>query len=251
MNKQQEAEKYLFKQFLESYSEMPIGSEEFKDRPDVIYTTSEGKTIGIEITECIYDENAKKKKENQIKFNYEIIAQLEAKLPFKFVLDIELNNDIKLKRKKSVIKEVLDFCTEEFIDLNTFLPIQYENLDLDWNILDNKIKEQIIASNYRKLPPEILNICITRNDKLEKSTHFESTFGMVPNFSKKDLEKILDKKNKALKNYMTCNQYWLLIVEGWDFYSYFGSIEIINEIKTEFDKILIFRRFTNEVVSIK
>ena len=41
MNKKEE--EYLFKQFLENYSEMPVGTKEFKDRPDVIYTTTEGK----------------------------------------------------------------------------------------------------------------------------------------------------------------------------------------------------------------
>lgn len=255
MNKQQqeEEEKYLFQQFLECYLEMPVGSEEYTDRPDVIYTTSEGKTIGIEITECIYDEPAKKKKEDQITFNYDVIAQLEDKLLFKFILDIELNSEIRLKknRKDFVIRDIIKFCKEEFNNLKTFEPKQFENMDIDWNSLDDKSKLLILAANYRKLPPEILNICITRNDNIEKSTHSESAFGVIPNFSDIDLNKILTAKHRSLKNYKTCDEQWLLIIEGNDFYSDFKEINIQNSINTDFQKIFIYRRLNSEVVTVK
>ena len=251
MNRQEE--EYHFKQFVENYSEMPVGNTEFKDRPDVIYTTSEGRTIGIEITECIYDEKAKKKNEDQIKFNNDVIKKLENKLPFNFILNIEINSEIQIKQrnKNSIIDKLVTFCCKEFQQISANNTITYENLDIDWNNLDSEIKQIMLNQNHRELPPEITEISITRFDELEKSDHLESSFGSVPSFKKEDLEKILVKKNKTLKNYTKCDEHWLLIIEGWDFYAYFSDIELIPEIDTEFDKILMFRRWTKEVISIK
>ncbi|WP_411810667.1 hypothetical protein ACLB9Y_10310 [Chryseobacterium scophthalmum] len=232
---------------------MPVGKYEMSDKPDVIYTTSDGKIIGIEITECIYNQIYKGNREFQTKFNNDVIVQLESKLPFKFILDIELNNEFKIKQssRKRVINELVEFCIKEFSSITSYIPIYFENLHIDLNEIDVQNINQILAAGYRNLPIEISNICLTRNDDIGNSTHSEIAFVMVPDFTDEYLNKILEKKNSALKNYKPCDEQWLLIIEDWDLYSYFKEINISDNIITDFNKVFMYRRLTSEVINIK
>jgi hypothetical protein len=54
--------------FQEKYKDMPAGKVEFDDKPDVIVTLPTGEIIGIELTECVYDETLMRESEYQIKF---------------------------------------------------------------------------------------------------------------------------------------------------------------------------------------
>ncbi|OBW41983.1 hypothetical protein AB670_01634 [Chryseobacterium sp. MOF25P] len=246
-------EKYIFERFQETYKNMPKGIPDFSDKPDIIFTSENSDVIGIELTECIYDQNMMGKSEFQIKFNNDVVEKLAGYIPFKFTLDIELDNEfpIKQNQRKLVIDKLIKFCNEEFINLKSYESIRYENLDIEWTNLSMIIKDSILALGYRKLPKGILNLCMTRNDNLKKSTHFESKFGIVPDFTDKELNRILSKKHEALLKYNNCDQQWLLIVEGWDFYSYIGDVNIKNEIITNFDKIFMYRRLTSEIIIIK
>ncbi|KUJ53494.1 hypothetical protein AR685_03660 [Chryseobacterium sp. JAH] len=212
---------------------MPLGTAEFGDAPDVTYRLPSGKIIGIEITEAVYDEKSIGSREGQIKFNYDVIEKLKDELPFKFVIDITLNTKIKLKQnnRKLVIENLKKFCVKEFASLNSYETIHFENLELDWSDLNNEIKKQLLAQGYRKLPIEISTIAITRNDNITNSTHMESTFGVIPDFTDENLDKILAKKNNSLKKYKLCDEQWLLIIEGWDFYSYYQEINITKKLQ--------------------
>ena len=117
--------------------------------------------------------------------------------------------------------------------------------------LNNEIKKQLLAQGYRKLPIEISTIAITRNDNITNSTHMESTFGVIPDFTDENLDKILAKKNNSLKKYKLCDEQWLLIIEGWDFYSYYQEINITKKITTCFDRVFMYRRFSSEVSMLK
>ena len=232
---------------------MPIGEPEFVDAPDVIYKIPNGKIIGIEITEAIYDEESVGKREGQIKFNYDLIEKLKDQLPFKFVIDITLNNQIKLRQsnRRLVIENLKKIFIEEFSGIDSYETVHLENLELDWNNLDIKIKKQLFMQGYRELPIEISTISITRNDNIKNSTHLEATFGVVPAFTDENLDKILTKKHNSLKKYKPCDEQWLLIVEGWDFYSYFKEIDVSKNVVSDFNKIFVYRRFTSEVITIK
>ena len=232
---------------------MPAGNVEFDDKPDVILTVLTGKTIGIELTECIYDESLMRESEYQIKFNEKVIAQLGCIMPFKFHLDIDLDKAKALKQNQieSTIEEIIKICMIEFGDLEPYECKDVEQLDVDWNEAPLHIQKHFFDQGYRKLPKGISRIQMSRYDILEKSRHPESKGGVVPDFTDDNLDSILIKKNKALINYKACDQHWLVIGEGADFYSYINNVRIEKEFETKFDKIFMYRRESSEVIIIK
>lgn len=238
--------------FQESYKGMPSGTAYFDDKPDVIFTTSTGSTIGIELTECIYDENLMKISEHQIKFNKKVIEKLKDKMPFKFHLNIDLDikNPIRQNMITSTIERIVEVCVNEFGSLNHESKA-IEQLDVDWNQAPLHIRQHFLSQGYRKLPKGISRIRMSRYDILEISSHPESKGGVVPDFTDDNLSSILSKKNKALVNYKTCDQQWLVIGEGADFYSYIDKVSIEKDIETKFDKIFMYRNWESEVIIIK
>jgi len=239
--------------FQEKYKDMLAGKVEFDDKPDVIVTVSTGETIGIELTECIYDETLMRESEYQIKFNEKVIAQLEDLIPFKFHLNIELDTTKPLKQNqiKLTIKGIIEVCIEEFGNLEQYESKYVEQLDVDWNEAPPNIQQHFLDQGYRKLPKGISRIQMSRYDILTKSRHPESKGGVVPDFTQDNLNEILAKKDKALNNYKACNQQWLVIGEGSDFYSYINNIKIEKGFKTKFDKVFMYRRWDSEVVVLK
>ena len=246
-------EKHLFQKFQEHYKNMPSGSADFDDKPDIIFTTSTGEIIGIELTECIYDEALMQESEYQIKFNEKVIEKLEGKMSFKFYLDIDLDNKTPIRQNQieSVINGLIDICILEFGDLNQNESKSVEQLDVDWSEAPLQIQQHFLDLGYRKLPKGVSRILMSRIDILKKSRHSESKGGVVPDFTDNTLKSILNSKHKALVNYKVCDQHWLLISEGEDFYSYMNNIRIERDIDTKFDKIFMFRRFDSEVIVIK
>lgn len=246
-------EKYLFQMFQKKYNDMPVGKADLNDRPDIIFTKITGETIGIELTECIYDENLMKESEYQIKFNEKVIARLEGLISFKFHLDIDLDNTKPLKQNQieSTIKGTIEVCIEEFRNLEPYQSKHIEQLDVDWNEAPPNIQQHFIDRGYRKLPKGISRIQMSRYDILKKSSHSESKGGVVPDFTEENLNAVLTKKEKALLNYKVCNQQWLVIGEGGDFYSYINNIKIDKGFKTKFDKVFIYRRRNSQVVVLK
>lgn len=251
MTKQQE--KDLFQMFQEKYKDMPIGKVEFDDKPDVTVTVPTGETIGIELTECIYDETLMRKSEYQIKFNENVIVQLRGLLPFKFHLDIELDITKPLKQNKIelTIKEIIEICIAEFGNLEPYESKHVEQLDVEWNEAPPNIQQHFLDRGYRKLPKGISRIQMTRYDILKQSIHPESKGGVVPDFTQDNLNAILKKKDRVLRNYKVCSQQWLVIEEGNDFYSYVDNIRIEKDFETKFDKVFMYRRWNSQVVVLK
>lgn len=248
-----EQEKYLFQMFQEKYKNIPAGKVDFFDKPDIILTTQNGETIGIELTECIYNETLMKESEHQIKFNKKVIELLEGLMPFKFHLDIELDKTMSLKQNQiePTIKGVVEFCIKEFRNLSSYESRYVEQLDVDWNEAPINIQQHFRDQGYRKLPKGILRIHMSRFDSLKRSMHTEYKGGVVPDFTQDNLKAILIKKEKALSNYKPCNQQWLVIGEGGDFYSYMDNIKVEKGFKTKFDKVFICRRLNSEIVVLK
>ncbi|TXE01849.1 hypothetical protein [Algoriphagus aquimarinus] len=246
-------EKYLFKMFQEKYKYMPAGIVEFGDKPDVIVVLDNGQTIGVELTECIYDEKLMSESEFQIKFNNKVIAKLEGRIPFKFMLDIDIDTNIPLKQNQieSTIKGIVQICIIEFSNLKQNESSSVEQLDVDWNEAPNHIYQHFYDQGYRKLPKGISRISMSRYDVLTMCHHPESKGGVIPNFTEEHLNHILSKKEKALKNYKSCTEQWLVIGEGGDFYSYMDKIDIKRGFSTSFDKVFLYRRWDSEVIELK
>jgi hypothetical protein len=246
-------EQYLFQMFQEKYKDMPNGTAKFGDKPDVIFTVQTGETIGVELTECIYDELLMSESEFQIKFNEKVIAQLESFMPFKFMLDIELDNTIPLRQSQieATIKGIIEVCVIEFGNLKPYESKHVEQLGVDWNSAPFHIQQHFHNKGYRKLPRGVSRIQMSRFDILTKSHHPKSKGGVVPDFTEEHLNRILAKKEKVLRNYKNCTQQWLVIGEGGDFYNYMDEIEIKNRFKTHFDKVFICRRWNSEVIVLK
>lgn len=245
-------EKDIFCNFKKLYKYFPKGFASFDDKPDVIFTTEEGKTIGIEITESFYDSKLKSSSEFAIRFNNDVIIEIQSDFNFTFILDIELNNNfpIKTKFRASLIKEIKEICKTEFSKLRNQETIKLENIgEIDG--VDKEIRELIMKSGYKSFHRSLLSITMTRIDNLNKSHHVELNVGVIPDFNDSVLNKIIQTKEKSLLNYKYCDQNWLLISEGMDFYSYFGEINFNNVISSNFDKIFLLRRFQSKIIEVK
>ncbi|WP_431610885.1 hypothetical protein [Chryseobacterium sp. 'Rf worker isolate 10'] len=252
-DKQREEEEYIFKKFAESYKDLPAGNADFKDKPDVIYTTENGEIIGIEITESIYSSKLKSHSVSFVNFNNDVLRSIENEFKFTFILDIEIDNNypIKLKFRQSIINEIKRICVEEFSDLLPLQEKKIENFGNEISNYDNETQELIIKIGFRNLPNSISSITMKRVDNMNKSYCFEINIGEVPEFTDKMLTDILEKKHKSLLDFKQCDKNWLLISEAMDFFSYFSEINITNNIETNFDKIFIYRGFSSEIIVIK
>jgi len=191
--------------------------------------------------------------EFQIKFNEKVIGQLESFMPFKFMLDIELDTTIPIRQNEieTTINRILKFCISEFGSLKPYESRHVEQLDVDWNEVPSHIQQHFLNQGYRRLPKGILRIQMSRYDILPKSHHPASKGGVVPDFTEEHLNRILMKKEKALQNYKNCIQQWLVIGEGGDFYSYMNKIEIKKGFTTVFDSVFLCRRWNSEVIVLK
>lgn len=245
-------EEHIFENFKNLYNFLPKGNASFEDKPDVIFTTETGETIGIEITESYYDQKKKSSSEFSIKFNNEVIEFIQEDFDFTFILDIELDNKfpIKTKFRDSLIQEIKVICKKEFSKLQNQQTIRLENIG-DIDNFDDEIKKLIFKSGYRNFHKSIGSITMTRFSDLKKSLHLESNAGALPDFNETILNNIIETKSKRFSNYKKCDQNWLLISEGMDFYSYFGEIQIKNVINSKFDKIFLLRRFQSRVIELK
>lgn len=245
-------EQYIFEKFRELYTSLPEGKPQYRDMPDVIYTTKEGKTKGIEITECYYNESLKASSEFTFKFNREIIDNITEDYEYSFILDIELNKEhpIKSKFRESIIKEVRDICAKEFSNLNPMESRKLENIG-EIETFDDHMKEWILNFGYRHLPTSIATITMTRVDQLKQPYYIEGAFGVVPTFDNAILNKILKCKEKSLQLYKKCDENWLLISEGSDFHSYFSDIDLSDKIVSNFDKIFLYRILRSQVLQLK
>ena len=85
-------------------------------------------------------------------------------------------------------------------------------------------------------------------DKTTTQNHKE---GAIPNLKAEHLQLVLDKKEKAKKDYKECDEYWLLIQEGSFYDDSFEDIEITKPPHTSFDKVLLYRQSENLIVQLK
>ncbi len=73
----------------------------------------------------------------------------------------------------------------------------------------------------------------------------------MPDFTFVNLTNMLKKKEKALVNYKKCDEHWLTICEGTDFYSYFKNVKIDKNVETEFERVELYRELSDEIIILK
>jgi len=181
------SEKLVFEAFQKLYRSLPNGSINYTERPDVLYSTTEGKLIGIEITEAYHNPDGKRVHNFTTKFNKDLLEKVIKKLPFKFDLSVEFVADlgsskvIKQKPVQNLLEIVCGIIIRNFYDLKNNETRYIENYNDDTGSkIDNHLKVILKREGFINMPPMIVGISMTRCDNLIKSHHFESNVGVLP-----------------------------------------------------------------------
>ncbi|CAL2104467.1 conserved protein of unknown function [Tenacibaculum sp. 190130A14a] len=234
-----EREEFIFEKFKNSYKHFPLGKidKEHKDMPDFMLY-SEGKKIGIEVTEVYQDSNdkysrLKQKFSDRQCFTELLIQELQELVNFKFELSILFNEHEYIKKsERSNISEILcELVREEFIKL--------EN------------KNEIVCKDQMMLPEQIVSIQILRFDELDESFYNNSEGGSIGALKDPHIESILLKKEKALLKYIDCDEQWLLISQGNGFAGYFVGTDIKPSFESNFDKVFLFKLGESKIIELK
>lgn len=234
MNRSQE--EYIFKAFKELYTDFPEGKYIRGEQPDYIIHTS-GKTIGVEITQIFIDSytdsssNEKRKESLHSMVGHTLCQKLIPIVPFKFLLSIDYSKNNFSKFDINIITSACEIY---------FKQIQFSIQDYT----------PIDINNFGQLPKEIDSINLFRYPSLKDSSFVESAGGITPNLTSQHLQAILDKKDKSLKKYKPCNEHWLLIEEGTFYADSFDDI-VVDQIKTDFKKIFLYRHSKKEIIELK
>lgn len=217
------------------YSNFPAGECIRGEQPDYTIHGAD-KTIGIEITQVFVDNhintslNEKRKESLQSMLGENLCDRLDQILSFKFVLSIDFSTK---GFSKNEIPMIVKAC-ETYIQQLQF-PIQdFTSVDIE---------------NLGQLPDEIDNINFFRFPSLDKSFFSEASGAVLPDLSEKNLQVVLNKKDKALTQYKTCDEHWLLIEEGTFLSDSFGDVAI-KKFDTDFHKVFLYRHSKGQVVQL-
>lgn len=163
-------------------------------------------------------------------FGDELCKMVEQIVPFMFVLSI----DFSLKRfSQNEIGRVALDCVN-YLKVAQF-PKEFVSIDIE---------------NFGQLPDEIDSINFFHYPSLQKAFFSQSAGGVLPDLTLKHLQVILNKKHRALKKYQNCDEHWLLIEEGTFLSDSFGDISI-EEFKTDFQNVFLYRHAKGEIVQLK
>jgi hypothetical protein len=232
-------EQALLNKFRLNYVNFPKGKIEPTESPDFIIYGS--KKIGIEVTQIFQDQDSPKgsklrrMESYQRKLLVDIVEVLrEREFPICLV-DISLNSKkfaVTLRPKTVAMK-----CADEIAKQISFKK-EFEH-------------RPITINNYGQLPDLVLDIGIWFSSTLTDFEYVESSGGIGMTLTNEKLQFVLDKKEKLLKNYKECDEYWLVIKEGSSSADYFPKIDIDNSyIRTSFQKVFLIRQFGSKVISL-
>jgi hypothetical protein len=229
-------EEYVFKAFKKLYSRFPAGECIRDEQPDYIVYGADS-VIGIEITQIFIDNhidsslNEKRMESLQSMLGENLCDRLDPKVPFKFVLSIDFS---KKGFAKSEIPLIVKSC-ETYVKQLHFPQQDFNSIDL---------------KNWGQLPDQIENLNLFKFPSLKKSLFSEVAGSVLPELTEKNLQVVLTKKGKALKQYKACDEHWLLIEEGTFVSDSFGDIAV-NRLDTNFNKVFLYRHSKGQVVQLK
>lgn len=232
-----EVEEIIFKEFRKLLPNFPEGSYNQTESPDFILE-SKSKKIGIEITEVFQDSHlghSKFQQRSSVRHNFtmKLIGMLQAEIPFTFHVNIYFNDHHHLGKneEKEILLQLYNCCKEPLSILNN-----YEAIEID---------------DFRILPRTINSIRINRYDGLDASFDEKPDGGIVSNLEIKHLEPHLRDKDLKLRKYQKCDEYWLIIREGNYYAGSFKFVDLDLPLKSEFDKVFLFRTNQNEILELK
>lgn len=229
-------EEYIFNAFKRLYPDFPSGQYIHADRPDYIISSA-NRTIGVEITQIFIDNylnesiNEKRKETLRGLLGDSLCEKLDLIVPFRFVLSIDFGTK---NFSRNEINKIVSGCE------TYFKSIQFPTQDL----------KSIDFENFGQLPEEINSINFFKYPSLKKSVFSEHAGGILPDLTQQHLQVILDKKEKSLKKYKACDEYWLLIKEGTFLSDSFGNISV-DSVNTTFDKVFLYRNAKGEFIQLK
>ncbi|WOK04898.1 hypothetical protein RT717_17590 [Imperialibacter roseus] len=226
-----EEEKRVFTSFIEVLE--PDEDYLFKcwEKPDIKLVRSD-KVIGVEITE-ILDEKRRSRQMLLKKIGDAVVSILDEQGYMPFHLSLSFQPTLGLSKSK-----ITSYSSKVANKISSIIGSQPKRSNYDGNF-DSSSTDGFIGFN------------IFFSEHLTKSYFAESATGFIPDFGRADLEKILSKKEQALKSYEAFDEQWLLICEGNFLAGSVGQILVKNiGFTSGFNRIFIFREVAQKIVEI-
>jgi hypothetical protein len=250
-----EEEEFVMKRFQESYNSFPQGHLEHKlpPWPDFVLTTTSDKSVGIEFTQVVHNNEDKRISSTKNSFTDLVITKLVPLLPFHFSIIVRLFPKVGVSKteKEKIAMEVAIFCASEFSSLQNMEHASVEHVEVDLATAEPLIKNQLYNLGLRNLPKGIQSIDITRFDEHGESFNTQSEASVIPFFTKEKLMERLEHKESKLKSYKSCDEYWLIIWQGGGITGYFKDPQFEIPIQSKFDKVFILRAIQNDLLILK
>lgn len=231
-------EKFILSEFQNNYANFPEGKLTQPDKPDFLVEGE--RIIGIEVTQVFKDQDfpsgsiIKAKNTFQRHLLTNAVSDLKSTNFPKCLISVDLNDSAF-----STNLNAREIGKLWFADI-----IENKNYIRDYNFWE--------FTNEGQLPIIIDSYTIyTAKDILE--TDFVQTGGAIGNPLNNDfIQFILNKKEKAKREFRKCDSFWLLIKEGSLEADYFGVSTIENsKLVTSFDKVFLLRHRNTEIVELK
>ncbi|CAL2101530.1 conserved protein of unknown function [Tenacibaculum sp. 190130A14a] len=238
MNYKKEEELILDK-FKLHYESFPEGKILPIEKPDFIIQ-GKNRKIGIELTEVFLDSNdnnmmsrLERKYSDRRIFTSVLINKLQCLVNFKFCISVFFNDykPIRKLKRENISNIIVDLVKDSF------------------KILDDK--QELIYDDLFNLPEEIYAVEILRYDGLSESFDRIDAGEIFFDLTETHINTILLKKEESLINYQNCDEQWLLIHEGKGLSGTFKNINISKPIESTFDKVVLFRINSCEIIELK
>jgi hypothetical protein len=241
MNDKQIFERNVFERFIKIYRDLPSGTVFKSESPDFLIKSA-GETIGIEITKIVNEKNPGEKFSPVERNSLEQKISKEAENVFKNRHNIPLH---------------VNFAFHDSINVNgdkiKALGVQLASL-VAKEISSRPLSEYYHLDIERGLPKELMHMSIAYFPNVTQSIWYSAKGQFLPNLKKEQILKVIKNKESKIQEYKRKADYLiLLLVEGVIPESWFDGVETIEqtELKSEFDRILIFRSLDNVIVKLK
>jgi hypothetical protein len=237
MTRQEQEEQWVFETFARIFPGGPITIFKRQESPDFIIEF-EGKTIGVELTEIFQDSSTghsklQQKSSDRENFTEELIQTIQPFVNFHFGVGIHFSefSHIRKSDKQTLIQLLVQICLPRLSGIQN-----HEHLELDF---------------YNGLPQQIDSISFSRLDESDCSFNFKPEGGTVAILTSEHVLPTLIKKEKKLKSYIGCQEYWLVIREGNYYAGSFSESDPVISIKTSFDKVFLLRTKKSQLITLK
>ena len=241
MTEKEHFEQHFFDRFIKAYPDLSDGKITKSESPDFLIEYG-GDTVGVEISKIV---NEKNPGDNFSPSERNAVEQKISQRALKVFLhkyNIPLHVDFAFHDSIDVTKGKEELLADKLAQLVSDHVVRHE--------LTRHFHLQI----DRGLPRELMHCGIAFFPGITDSIWYSAKGQMVPNLNKDYLLRIIRRKEVKVDEYKRrADSLILLLIEGVVPDSWFDKIELIarDELNTRFDKILIFRNLSDEVVTVK